>query len=202
MLEAMERRNPQWLGKLRVINERTGPRAERLGCRYSTDMYPGWTFAVTPHTPPILTRHVATALLSLDPKSTPSGFEVSFATDYARVNDLLKTLRIGPYAYLREWTLSGFLKVSWPFLMLAAALAFAWILHWLRLETLVRQRTAELEKAWDRERIAEAQARKAADKIDRMHCVSVVGELSSILRMSLDSRFQSCDISREVSECS
>lgn len=155
MLEAMERRNPQWLGKLRVINERTGPRAERLGCRYSTDMYPGWTFAVTPHTPPILTRHVATALLSLDPKSTPSGFEVSFATDYARVNDLLKTLRIGPYAYLREWTLRGFLKVSWPFLMLAAALAFAWILHWLRLETLVRQRTAELEKAWDRERIAE-----------------------------------------------
>ena len=73
-------------------------------------MYPGWTFAVTPHTPPILTRHVATALLSLDPKSTPSGFEVSFATDYARVNDLLKTLRIGPYAYLREWTLRGFLK--------------------------------------------------------------------------------------------
>lgn len=78
----------------------------------------------------------------------------------------------------------------------------AWILHWLRLETLVRQRTAELEKAWDRERIAEVQARKAADKLDRMHCVSVVGELSSILRMSLDSRFQSCDISREVSECS
>ena len=98
-----------------MINERTGPRAERLGCRYSTDMYPGWTFAVTSHTPPILTRHVATALLSLDPKSTPSGFEVSFATDYARVNDLLKTLRIGSYAYLREWTLRGFLKVSWPF---------------------------------------------------------------------------------------
>ena len=185
MLEAMERRNPQWQGKLRVINERTGPRAERLGCRYSTDMYPGWTFAVTSHTPPILTRHVATALLSLDPKSTPSGFEVSFATDYARVNDLLKTLRIGPYAYLREWTLRGFLKVSWPFLMLAAALAFAWILHWLRLETLVRQRTAELEKAWDRERIAEVQARKAADKLDRMHCVSVVGELSSIFAHEL-----------------
>lgn len=180
-----ERRNPQWQGKLRVINERTGPRAERLGCRYSTDMYPGWTFAVTSHTPPILTRHVATALLSLDPKSTPSGFEVSFATDYARVNDLLKTLRIGPYAYLREWTLRGFLKVSWPFLMLAAALAFAWILHWLRLETLVRQRTAELEKAWDRERIAEVQARKAADKLDRMHCVSVVGELSSIFAHEL-----------------
>lgn len=69
--------------------------------------------------------------------------------------------------------------------MLAAALAFAWILHWLRLETLVRQRTAELEKAWDRERIAEVQARKAADKLDRMHCVSVVGELSSIFAHEL-----------------
>ena len=73
MLEAMERRNPQWLGKLRVINERTGPRAERLGCRYSTDMYPGWTFAVTPHAAipdPPRWRQLCCRWI----KSTPSGF--------------------------------------------------------------------------------------------------------------------------------
>ena len=149
MLEAIEARNPHWQNLFRVIGEKKGPRADRLGCRYSTDMYPGWTFAVMPHTPPILTRHVAISLLSMRPEDTPSGFAVSFATNYASVNALFRDLRIGPYAYLREWTLARMLRVSWPFLLLAAGLAAAWVLHWWRLEKLVRRRTAALELAVD-----------------------------------------------------
>lgn len=185
MLEAIEARNPQWQGLFRVIGERKGPRADRLGCRYSTDMYPGWTFAVMPHTPPILTRHVAISLLSMRPEDTPSGFAVSFATNYASVNALFRDLRIGPYAYLREWTLARVMRAAWPFLLLAAGLAGAWVLHWWRLEKLVRRRTAALELALAKEKAAEAEAHRAAEKLDRLQRVSLVGELSSIFAHEL-----------------
>lgn len=185
MLEAIEARNPHWQNLFRVIGEKKGPRADRLGCRYSTDMYPGWTFAVMPHTPPILTRHVAISLLSMRPEDTPSGFAVSFATNYASVNALFRDLRIGPYAYLREWTLARMLRVSWPFLLLAAGLAAAWVLHWWRLEKLVRRRTAALELALAKEKAAEAEAHRAAEKLDRLQRVSLVGELSSIFAHEL-----------------
>ena len=185
MLEAIEESHPQWRDAFRVIGERKGPRAERLGCRYSTDMYPGWTFAVMPHTPPILTRHVAISLLSMDPQVTASGFAVSYATNYASVNDLFRRLRIGPYAYLRDWTVARVLHVSWPFLLLAAGLALAWVLHWLRLEKLVRRRTAALELAWAKEKAAQAAAAKAGEKLDRLQRVSLVGELSSIFAHEL-----------------
>ncbi len=185
MLEALERAHPEWQGRFRVINEQKGARAERLGCRYSTAMFPGWTFAVAPHTPPILTRHIASSLLALDPKRTASGFEISFTTDYARVNDLFKRLRIGPYEHLRHWTIERAWRAAWPFVLLAAGLLAAWILHSLRLEKLVRRRTAALEAAWAREKAAEDEAHRAAEKLDQLQRVSLVGELSAIFAHEL-----------------
>lgn len=185
MLESIERERPEWRGLFRVVNEQKGVRAERLGCRYSTAMFPGWTFAVAPHTPPILTRHIASSLLSLDPNATASGFEVSFTTNYARVNELFRRLRIGPYEYLRHWTLERAWAIAWPFALLAAGLLAAWLLHSLRLEKLVRRRTAALEEAWAREKAAEDEARRAGEKLDQLQRVSLVGELSSIFAHEL-----------------
>lgn len=185
MLEAIERHHPEWRGKFRVINEQKGERAERLGCRYSTKMFPGWTFAVTSHTPAILTRHIAASLLALDPNQTPSGLEVSLTTDYARVNDLLKRLKVGPYEHLRHWTLERVWETAWPFLLFLAGLLAAGLWHSLRLEKLVRRRTAALETALTRERAAEKKARQAAEKLDQLQRVSLVGELSAIFAHEL-----------------
>lgn len=68
-------------------------------------MYPGWTIASVPHTPPVITKHVAMLLLNLRPDMTPGGFTVSIATEFDRVNDLFRSLKAGPFAYLNHWTL-------------------------------------------------------------------------------------------------
>ena len=51
MVEGISERHPEFQGKFRFINRRSGPREERLGCRYSTSAYPGWTMAVVPIRP-------------------------------------------------------------------------------------------------------------------------------------------------------
>ena len=105
MPEAITERHPEFAGRWTVVNDKPGLRAEALGCRYSTDMYPGWTIASVPHTPPVITKHVAMLLLNLRPDMTPGGFTVSIATEFDRVNDLFRSLKAGPFAYLNHWTL-------------------------------------------------------------------------------------------------
>lgn len=185
MPEAITAAHPEFRGIFRTVNDHPGPRAERLGCRYSTDMYPGWTIAAAPHTPPVITRHVATTLLKMRPEETPSGFFVSFATEFNRVNSLFQTLKTGPYEHLRHWTVRRFLSVAWPFLLFAAGLAGAWILHSVRLERLVEKRTRDLREALVRERAAEAHAAEIGAKLDKAQRAGIVGQLSSIFAHEL-----------------
>ena len=185
MPEAITAAHPEFKGIFRTINDHPGPRAQRLGCRYSTDMYPGWTIAAAPHTPPVITRHVATTLLKMRPEDTPSGFFVSFATEFNRVNSLFQTLRAGPYDYLRHWTVRRFLSVAWPYLLFATGLALAWILHSVKLEKLVEKRTKDLKEALERERAAEALANEIGRKLDKAQRAGIVGQLSSIFAHEL-----------------
>lgn len=185
MPEALEVKYPQWRGLFRVVNEHAGPTAERLGCGYSTDMYPGWTLAASPHVPPVITRHVAVKLLGMDPNDTASGFSVSLATEFDRVNALFRAVRSGPYAYLREWTLDRILSVGWPFLLFFAGLLGAWGFHSMRLEKEVANRTRDLREALKREKAANETARIIGEKLDKAQRAGIVGQLSSIFAHDL-----------------
>lgn len=118
MVEGISERHPEFQGKFRFINRRSGPREERLGCRYSTSAYPGWTMAVVPHTPAAITHRVALALLSMKPDETPAGYSWSLATNFEDINKLFRTLRVGPYEYLRHWTVRRVFEEFWPVLSL------------------------------------------------------------------------------------
>lgn len=180
MPEALEQRNPALAGKWQVVNPQSAPAGKRLGCVYSTPLYPGWTIAVANHTPAAITRHLAVALLRLSPSDTPGGYTVSFATDYERVSDVFRLLLIGPYEHLRHWTVKRVLETYWPlFVLLLEALAFwAW-LSW-RLERLVVRRTAALEASMRREREANEAARATAEKLNQWERVGMIGKLSSV----------------------
>lgn len=185
MVEGISARNPEFQGKFRFINRRPGPREERLGCRYSTDAYPGWTMAVVPHTPPAITHRVALALLSMKPEETPAGYSWSLATNFEDINNLFRTLRIGPYEYLRHWTVKRIFEQFWPALLFLLGVFLTWVLHWWRVEKLVVRRTRELEASLVREREIEENARKLTGRLEALQRTRTVEQLSSIFAHDL-----------------
>lgn len=113
-------------------------------------------------------------------EDTPTGYTWSIATDFKRVNSVLQILRVGPYSYLREWTLRGFLIKVWPFLGFFAGLLMAAAWHFWRVKKLVIRRTAQLSDALEREREADRRAREISMRLDSLQRVSAIGQLSSI----------------------
>ena len=185
MPEAITERHPEFAGRWTVVNDKPGLRAEALGCRYSTDMYPGWTIASVPHTPPVITKHVAMLLLNLKPDMTPGGFTVSIATEFDRVNDLFRSLKTGPFAYLNHWTLERIWDEARGGVLLLLGFLAAWILHFARLEKLVRRRTADLSAALEREKAAREQVRETGARLDSLQRAGIVGQLSSMFAHEL-----------------
>jgi len=185
MPEAITERHPEFAGRWTVVNDKPGLRAESLGCRYSTDMYPGWTIASVPHTPPVITKHVAMLLLNLKPDMTPGGFTVSIATEFDRVNDLFRSLKTGPFAYLNHWTLERIWDEARGGVLLLLGFLAAWILHFARLEKLVRRRTADLSAALEREKAAREQVRETGARLDSLQRAGIVGQLSSMFAHEL-----------------
>ena len=188
MPEAITERHPEFAGRWTVVNDKPGLRAEAFGCRYSTDMYPGWTIASVPHTPPVITKHVAMLLLNLRPDMTPGGFTVSIATEFDRVNDLFRSLKAGPFAYLNHWTLERIWDEARGGVLLLLGFLAAWILHFARLEKLVRRRTADLSAALEREKAAREQVRETGARLDSLQRAGIVGQLSRCSRTNSASR--------------
>ncbi|MGN1209506.1 MAG: PhnD/SsuA/transferrin family substrate-binding protein, partial [Duodenibacillus sp.] len=177
MLEAISAMDKRFEGRFKIVNRQDEhPEA----CAASTRLYPGWTMAVTPRTPPQLARDLAESLLRMQPQDTSTGYTWSIATDFKRVNSVLKILRVGPYSHLREWTLKGFLIQIWPFLGFFAGLMIAAAWHFWRVKKLVIRRTAQLSEALEREREADRRAREVSLRLDSLQRVSAIGQLSSI----------------------
>lgn len=182
MLEAITAAHPEMAGKFKVINSQHD---KPVPCASSTQFYPGWTMAVTPHTPPQIARDLAKLLLEMRPEDTPSGYSWSLATDFKRVNNILRTLRVGPYSYLREWTVKGFIIKVWPYIGFFVGLLIAGLIHLLRVKKLVIRRTQQLSDTMERERLANERAQEIGTRLEMMQRVSTITQLSSIFAHEL-----------------
>ncbi len=182
MLEAITAAHPEMAGKFKVINSQHG---KPVPCASSTQFYPGWTMAVTPHTPPKIARDLAKLLLEMRPEDTPSGYSWSLATDFKRVNNILRILRVGPYSYLREWTVKGFIIKVWPYIGFFVGLLIAGLIHLLRVKKLVIRRTQQLSDTMERERLANERAQEIGTRLEMMQRVSTITQLSSIFAHEL-----------------
>lgn len=143
-LEDFEAAHPEVRGELRVLN----PRHDNLGCVHSTELYPGFTLAVTASVPPETARRLAVALLSMPP--TESGARWSLPTDFRGIQELYRSLKTGPYEYLSVWSFEGLLKRCLPVLLAALALAVGWVLHRWRSHVLLRRRDMTIRQDLDR----------------------------------------------------
>lgn len=158
-------RHPVESRRLRILSEKP---AGEVACRHSTELYPGFTLAVTSKVDPETARRMTLALFSLPPSSAGSW---SVPTDFESVGRLYQTLRTGPYAYLREWSLQGFVErhFAWfaaLFGLMLALVLFAW-------------RQAALLKRRDR------QMRALSEELSSLQRAGAVSQLSSLFAHEL-----------------
>ena len=172
--------HPEDRGRIRVVNRLDDPSsAEPEACARSTPLYPSWVIASTPATAPQVSRLVARALLQMRPAGA-KGLYWSVATDYASVDGIFRELKIGPYAYLREWTVERFFAEYGEYLLIFGLLMIGLAGHSIRVSQLVRIRTEHLNEALEVQKRLQHEARTANARLERMGRIGAVGQLSTI----------------------
>ncbi|MCA6215698.1 PhnD/SsuA/transferrin family substrate-binding protein [Ideonella sp. B7] len=163
-----------------VVAERTQP---GFPCRLSSRLYPDWPFARLAGTPPELAKAVTASLLTMP---AVDGRAWTAPQDYTTVHALFRELKIGPYAYLAHTTVSGFVRGHWQWFVVAALAVLWWVFHVVRVETLVRRRTAELTRAIEGREAAERVARQHREERDQFSRLGILGEMASNIAHELN----------------
>lgn len=168
------------LSRFRILGARDDG---SIDCVHSTDLYPNWVIATAPSLSPDLSRKIAAALFSMP----PIGDDVrwSIATDFRGVDNLFRTLKIGPYEYLATFSFKRFTAHYWPGFAIALTLLIALVLHSVTVGTLVRRRTRELEASLKRENELSQETVAAQNRFLALQKVGIVGQMSSIIAHEL-----------------
>ena len=141
-------------------------------CQVSTRLYPGWAFVKVAQAPAQAAQAVAWALLAMQPG--PGDKIWTEPDDYQAVQDLYRSLKIGPYA---PFTRLGMADLLWPYRFAAALVGMAalwWVSHVIRVAQIIRRRTRELEEAHELARLKDA-------KMEHAMRLSLMGEMASSL---------------------
>ncbi len=163
-LERMHHEGKIELAQLKVINQQ---QHEGFGYLSSTQLYPEWPFAKLKHTSDMLGHNVAVALLRMPPEGNVartgqiSGWTVP--RNYQPVHELMRELRVGPYADLGRITFADLLRNYWFWLLLffVALVASVSVAGYvIRLNLRLRETESELIDARDHlmEKVRESHA--------------------------------------------
>lgn len=174
--ETLMQQHPEYRGRFRPVAVKTGG---NQACLRSTELYPGWTVAMTSAMNPAVTKRLVEALLAM-PVDAESGMGWSVATEFARVNDVYRRIKAGPYAYLREWTLRRIWETYWPWVVLTLLLLAGWVAHWLSVERLAQRRARKLSEAYLKQKHIEEKAIETEARLSALSKLGLVSQLSSI----------------------
>ena len=161
--------------ELRIVNDRTEP-GDR--CRRSTALYPDLMLAALPTASPEVVRDITITVLTQPVDE--GGYDWISNTNLTDVRNLYRTLREGPYAYLRDWSAAGLWRRFHTEIALGVFALFLVAVHIVRVNLLVRRRTRELQQASAaRERAAEA-LRESRAQLERLERGATVTQLSAM----------------------
>ena len=161
--------------ELRIVNDRTAP-GDR--CRRSTALYPDLMLAALPTASPEVVRDITIAVLTQPVDE--GGYDWISNTNLTDVRNLYRTLREGPYAYLRDWSAAGLWRRFHTEIALGVFALLLVAVHIVRVNLLVRRRTRELQQASAaRERAAEA-LRESRAQLERLERGATVTQLSAM----------------------
>lgn len=107
-------------------------------------------------------------------------FRWEVCNDFVPTMDLLKTLAIGPYSYLKDMSLEGLARRFKVEIVLFALFAAAVAFHIVTVNVLVRRRTAQLVDAADEIRRSHEEAERSRRQIAMLERAGVVAQLSSL----------------------
>lgn len=162
------------------------PAAELPGrpgaCRSSTPILPDWTLGYLPAAESGAVRRVAAVAFSV-----PENEDGRWGTrvDLSEVRAVMADLHWGPYAYLDEQSLTGFVRNhSEAFLALLALFVFM-AFHALRSRHLVRVRTRDLEAALEEKNRMEQEARVSRERLSAIERVGLLSQMSSMFAHEL-----------------
>lgn len=99
---------------------------------------------------------------------TGDGHYWTVGTDYRAVDELYRSLRLGPYEWMRNWTFSRVWDEYGNLIIAFLVFLLAWIAHSVRVTRLVTVRTQELRDALEREKELKAQANETHERIERL----------------------------------
>ncbi len=166
---------------LRVVNRREGD----LACAHSTALYPDVSFLALNRAPERAVRDATIAVLSSGERAAAASFLDRFEwvtnVSEAETLALMKTLRTGPYAYLRDMSPSA-LWSRWRSQILAGLLFVVLLfLNEVRLHRLVRKRTAELREALEQKERLEAESSEIRTRLFSFERRSIVQQMSGMV---------------------
>lgn len=180
-LEALKSNGLVATEQLKVIHEKTDG---TLSCRRSTDLYPDISLVGFNWTSEVLLRDVTVAMLS----------RRGFADDqwlsyvpHAAVEDLLKDLQTGPYAYLKDNSIKALYARHKIAFQLAGILALTLILYGALLQVLVRRRTRELSQTLAEQRRMEEEAREHRRRLGHLERRNIVNQMSGMIAHEINS---------------
>lgn len=100
--------------------------------------------------------------------------------DASKADALAKTLRIGRWSFLREWSLARVWEEWRTAIVAGVILVLALLLHGVRTEALVRRRTGELRAETEERLAAERDAREKAARIESLERQASIGQISAV----------------------
>lgn len=159
----------------RVLNDQ---RDGKLNCARSTGLYPDATLYAFEWTDEQAVRAMLRVLLSA--KETDFG-EWHVHVSRSAMDELLKTLRMGPYAYLRTVSWEALLERYSYEILLGLLLIALLIANEFRLHRLVAKRTAELSDSLIRQQESEKEARQARLRLGSLERRNVVNQMSAMI---------------------
>jgi two-component system sensor histidine kinase TtrS len=180
LLEHLIRQDLVPADRYRVLSARD----ERAACLMSSPVYPGWAFAAARETPEALARSVMIALLSLTGDDAALAWSVP--SDYHPVHEMLRSLHVAPYDFLREHRLEAQIRRYWPIAVGLLILLLFWLFYTLRVEVLVQRRTRELSAALTARQELEESIQDQRQTMEHLSRLSVLGELSCTLAHELN----------------
>jgi two-component system, LuxR family, sensor histidine kinase TtrS len=123
-------------------------------------------------TSPAMARDVAQALFAMQPGADEKTW--AEADDYLGVQDLYRSLKVGPYAPFSRLGLIDLLSENRYWAALIGMAALWWLAHGIRVSYLVRRRTRELQQAHEAARIR-------GEQMEHTVRLSLMGEMASSL---------------------
>lgn len=151
-------------------------------CLSSTPLYPDWTLGYMAWADGNQVRRVAAVAFSLPEND---GWRWGLRVDLSSVRSLMEALHFGPYSYLDEQAVAGFMKshAEW-FAALVAVFLFV-LFHALRSRYLVRVKTQALRTALEEKERMENEARVSREQLSAIERAGMLSQMSSMFAHEL-----------------